>query len=127
MTRHTKFLSLIAGAALALAGTGFAAQSKAPAPSAPAAKHATKKAAKAMTSVTQGKIKTINDTQLVVERKMKKGSKDMTFVLNSSTQKQGDLKPGGRVTVHYRKDNNQEIATLVRAAKAGKSGKSAKR
>src|SRR5262245_466128 len=104
---HKKLLALIAGASLAIAGSGLA-QTKAPAP-APAAKKAAKDAPakglpKVMTSVTQGTIKSISDAQLVIDHKTKAGSKDMTFVMNSSTEKQGDLKAGERVTVHYRKD-----------------------
>jgi|SRR5579884_2296181 len=124
MKRHMKLMGLIAGGALALAGTGFASQASSPAPAKQAAKASASN--KAMTSVTRGKIKSINDSQIVIERKLKSGTKDMTFALNSSTQKQGDLKAGERVVVHYRKDNNQEVATMVRVAKAGKSGKSAK-
>ena len=125
MTRHSKFMALIVGGALTLAGTGYASQAQSPAP-APAAKQAAKSSSKAMTSVTRGTIKSVSDSQIVVERKLKSGTKDMTFAMNSSTQKQGDLKAGEQVVVHYRKDNNQQIATMVRAAKAGKPGKTAK-
>lgn len=125
MTRHNKIMALIAGGALALAGTGYAAQTASSSP-APATKQATKSSNKAMTSVTRGKIKSISDNQVVVERKLKSGTKDMTFAINSSTQKQGDLKAGDRVVVHYRKDNNQDVATMVRAPKSTKTSKSAK-
>lgn len=117
MKRHNRLLALIAGSALALAGSGYTQVSAATAQSAPAQKKAAKKAAKSMTSVTRGTIKSINDSQLVVEKKAKKGSKDTTFVLNSETQKQGDLKVGSPVTVHYRLENKQDVATLVKAAK----------
>jgi hypothetical protein len=123
MTRHNKIMALIAGGALALVGTGYAAQT---APSAPAAKQTAKSSAKAMTSVTRGRIKSISDTQIVVVRKLKTGTKDMTFAINSSTQKQGDLKAGEHVIVHYRKDNNQEVATMLRIAKNAKSVKAVK-
>jgi len=123
MIRHNKIMALIAGGALALVGTGYAAQT---APSAPVAKQTAKSSSKAMTSVTRGRIKSISDTQIIVERKLKTGAKDMTFAINSSTQKQGDLKAGERVIVHYRKDNNQEIATMVKVAKNAKSAKAVK-
>ena len=118
MTRN-KIMALVAGAALALAGTGYAAQTTT---SATPAKQATKSSNKAMTNVTRGKIKSISDNQIVVERKLKTGTQDMTFAINSSTMKQGDLKAGERVVVHYRKDNNQDLATVVRIAKAPKKG-----
>ena len=126
MTRHSTFMALIVGGALTLAGTGYASQAAQSSSPAPAAKQAAKSSSKAMTSVTRGTIKSVNDSQIVVERKLKSGTKDMTFAMNSSTQKQGDLKAGEQVVVHYRKDNNQEIATMVRAAKAGKPGKTGK-
>src|SRR5215470_19314566 len=124
MTRHTKFMALIVGGALTLAGTGYASQA-AQSP-APAAKQTAKASSKAMTSVTRGTLKSIDDKQIVVERKLKSGTKDMTFAMNSSTQKQGDLKAGDRVIVHYRKDNNQEVATMVKVAKSAKTSKGAK-
>jgi hypothetical protein len=126
MTRHSKFMALIVGGALTLAGTGYAAQAAQNPAAAPAAKQTAKSSNKAMTSVTRGTIKSISDNQIIVQRKLKSGTKDMTFVINPSTQKQGDLKAGEQVVVHYRKDNNQEIATMVRAAKAAKPGKTAK-
>jgi hypothetical protein len=119
MTRHNKIMALIAGGALVLAGTGYAAQAPSPAPS---AKQTTKSSNKVMTSATRGKIKSISDNQIIIERKLKTGNKDMTFAMNSSTLKQGDLKAGERVVIHYRKDNNQELATVVRLAKAPKKG-----
>ena len=126
MARTNKIMALIAGGALALAGTGYAAtQASSAAPATPAAKTA-KATNKAMTSVTRGKIKSISDNQIVIERKMKTGTKDFTYAMTPSTQKQSDLKTGDRVVVHYRKDNNKEVATAVRPAKPGKSGKAAK-
>ena len=126
MTRHSKLMALIVGGALTLAGSGYASQAPQASSSAPAAKQSAKASNKAMTSVTRGTLKSINDSQIIVERKLKSGTKDMTFALNSSTQKQGDLKAGDRVVVHYRKDNNQEVATMVRSAKSAKPGKTAK-
>jgi hypothetical protein len=116
-------MALLVGGALTLAGTGYASQAAQTPAAAPAAKQTAKASNKAMTSVTRGTIKSISDNQIVVERKLKSGSKDMTFAMNSSTQKQGDLKTGEQVVVHYRKDNNQEVATMIRAAKAAKPGK----
>ena len=118
MTRN-KIMALIAGGALALAGTGYAAQTTS---STAPAKQVAKNPNKAMTNVTRGKIKSISDNQIVVERKLKTGTKDMTFAINSTTMKQGDLKAGERVVIHYRKDNNQDLATVVRIAKAPKKG-----
>jgi hypothetical protein len=56
---------------------------------------------------------------------VKHKGKDVTFVLNSETQRQGALSSGAKVTVNYRKENKQNIATAVREmpAKASSSKK----
>lgn len=74
-----------------------------------------------MTHTTQGTITSINDSQLVVKHR----GKDVTFALNSETQRQGALSSGAKVTVNYRVENKQNIATAVREvpAKAAASKK----
>jgi hypothetical protein len=122
MTRK-KVLALVTGSMLAMTGIGIA-QTKAPAAKAPSVTHQAKKAP--MTSVMRGMIKSVNDKELVVERKTKSGSKDVTFAMNASTQKQGDLKVGAPVTVHYRRDNNVDLATSVRSVQSKGAVKSEK-
>ena len=74
-----------------------------------------------MTHTTQGTISSIDDNQLVIKHK----NKDVKFVLNPETQRQGNLATGSQVTVNYREENKQNIATAVREmpAKAASSSK----
>jgi hypothetical protein len=76
-----------------------------------------------MTHTTQGTITSISDTQLVVKHR----GKDVTYMLNPETQRQGSLMSGSKVTVNYRVENKQNIATAVREvpAKASSSKKKA--
>lgn len=78
-------------------------QSKAPAhaATAPAPAHATR-----------GVIKSIDDTKLVIGPSSGKG-KERTFVLNSATERQGELKVGSPVQVRYRTEGGQQLATAV--------------
>ena len=83
-----------------------AAQSKAA--SSPHAK-TTKSAA---THATRGVIKSVNDTSLVISRSAK-SEKDMTFVLNTSTERVGTMDVGSTVDVRYHTDAKQHVATAV--------------
>jgi hypothetical protein len=119
MKRHINILALIAGSAIALTGAGFAQTQAAKAPAA--------KQEKAATTTTRGVVKSMDANQIVIERSSKSGPKDITLMMNSDTQKEGDLKVGSPVTVHYRYDNKKDMATSVHvdAAKkpASKGGK----
>src|SRR5262245_25302428 len=63
-----------------------------------------------MTHTTQGTISSIDDNALVIKHK----GKDVKFTLNAETQRQGNLATGSHVTVNYREENKQNIATAVR-------------
>jgi len=114
MRRQSSLLAFVAGAMLALAGTNYAQTPAAPATTPPQAPASNKKAANALTSVARGTVQSISGSQLVVGRKVKGKETDLTFQLNAETLKKGDIKAGSKVTVHYRNDNNQDIATMVR-------------
>src|SRR5262249_22938436 len=80
--------------------------------------------------VAVGTIASINADKVVVNEKVKGKDQPMTFKLNSSTQKSGDLKDGSYVTVQYHAENNQNVANSIRERSVGapekKSSKSAK-
>ena len=84
------------------------------------AKHAVPKAdTKPAARVSRGTIKSIDNDRLVLTHKAKNGKpEDTTYMLNSSTDKKGDLKAGGKATVHYRSENNELMATSVQAMPA---------
>ncbi len=68
-------------------------------------------------SSTKGVVKSIDANQIVIDRKVRSGPKEITLVLNSDTQKEGDVKVGAEVTVHYRYDNKQDLATAIKVDK----------
>lgn len=70
--------------------------------------------AKTTTASATGTITSIDEGKLVLSHKVKGKDETTTFILNADTKKEGDLKTGARVTVHYKVENNQNIATQVR-------------
>jgi hypothetical protein len=72
-------------------------------------------AAKTMkTHVASGKITSLTDDGLVLSRKVKGKAEETTFVLTSSTQREGNLENGAKVAVHYKTEGGQNIATSVK-------------
>jgi hypothetical protein len=80
--------------------------------------------AKVATHTTAGVVKSSSDSSLVIT----KGGKDETFVVNSSTQKQGTIDTGSHVSVHYTMDGKTMVATAISAqpAKPAKTPKGKK-
>ena len=116
MRTFLKAAALVAVFTVSMAGLAQAAQKKAA--TAPA-KHATM-----ASHSTSGVVKTSDDASLVIT----KGGKDQTFVVNSSTQKQGTIEAGTHVSVHYTMDGKSMVATAIAAqpAKASKTPKGKK-
>lgn len=80
-------------------------------PAAQAAKPAPAKATADMHS-TSGVVKSIDATHLVITKPT--GTvKELSFVLNSATQRTGDLAAGATVDVRYKAEGKQNIATAV--------------
>ncbi len=92
--------------------SAFAA--KAPAQAAAKKTTTATKAAVAPSHATTGTVKSMTSDALVITRPGKKG-KDMSFVLNSSTQKEGNPEVGSKVSVRYRQEGTSMIATAVMA------------
>ena len=129
MRTFTKAAAFVA--MIAIPGAAFAAQAapaapkkavaSKPAPAQPAAKKeaAAKKAPAVANKTTAGTVKSSSASSLVVS----KGGKDQTFVVNSSTETKGTLAAGAHVTVHYKMDGKDMVATAVtvQPAKAAKS------
>ena len=92
------------------ATTGSTAKSKtATAPAKPAA---------VATHATKGVITSVTDTTLVISRPNAKDKKSVTFALNSSTQRKGDLIVGASVDVRYRTEGANNVATAVKIGRA---------
>jgi hypothetical protein len=96
MILKVRNVALMAALALTLSGAAFAGQKS-------AAKH---------TAV--GTIASMDANQVVITEKVKGKDQSMTFKLDSATQKTGTLSNGTPVTVQYRTENNENIATAVR-------------
>ena len=60
---------------------------------------------------TQGTVKSIDDTTLVVSRPHERG--DITFTLSAATHRAGNIVVGATVSVRYRDDGKCHIATAV--------------
>jgi len=79
------------------------------------------------THFTQGTITSIEANQLVITRKIRGKAEQVSFQINSQTQRSGNLVAGNRVSVQYREADHQNIAATVRellqeaAAKSGKT------
>jgi Domain of unknown function (DUF5666) len=73
--------------------------------------------------VAVGTITSIDANQVVVSEKVKGKDQPMTFQLNSSTQKSGNLKDGTYVTVEYHSESNQNVANSIRERSAGAAEK----
>jgi hypothetical protein len=72
---------------------------------------------KTATHQTSGVVKSFSADSLVVAHKVSGKEQDISFVLNADTKKEGDLKDGAKVTVHYKMEGGKNIATIVTVAK----------
>ena len=70
-------------------------------------------------------MKSVDASSLVITKSGKKGG-DMTFKLDSTTQRDGSITTGSPVSVRYRMDGSSMVATAVNAA-APKASKTAKK
>ena len=68
--------------------------------------------------------KSVDASSLVITKSGKKGG-DMTFKLDSTTQRDGSITTGSPVSVRYRMDGSSMVATAVNA-EAPKASKTAK-
>jgi hypothetical protein len=61
---------------------------------------------------TKGVVKSVDATTLVITRSPRNG-REMTFVLNPSTERDGNVTVGSTVEVRYRTEANQRVATVI--------------
>ena len=115
--RYTLTALMIVGL-LATSGLAVAQTTKS------SAKSSAKSASTATHSV-QGVVKSVDASSLVITKSGKKGG-DMTFKLDSSTQKDGSIASGSTVSVRYHMDGSSMVASAVNA-EAPKPAKTAKK
>jgi hypothetical protein len=117
-------LALIAGVGVALAAAALNGQHSKADPNPPAFPQA--KTIQPATHFTQGTIASIDANRIVITRKVRGKAKQVTFTLNSQTQRNGTLAAGTRVSVQYREEDGQKIADAVREVTAKNAAKPAK-
>jgi hypothetical protein len=66
------------------------------------------------THSTKGVVKAIDANTLVITRSVRRG-KEMTFVLDSSTRREGSVTVGTMVEVRYRTEASRRVAAVVSA------------
>ena len=117
MRQFITAVALVVACSAAAAATASAAQTK------PAAKTAAKSSV--ATHSTSGTVKSIDANTLVISKPGKKAG-EMTFTVNSSTQKDSNVGPGSMVTVRYQTEGKSMVATAIteRPAKQMASTKS---
>ena len=77
-------------------------------------------------SVSRGTIKSIASDRLVLSHQENGKAEDLTFMLNPKTERKGDLTSGAQVSVHYRTENNQLMATAIQAVPQKTAGNAKK-
>jgi len=90
---------------------------------APKEKHQMAKAPAAKMQVATGDVVSVSDTSLTLSHKVKGKLEQTTYALTSDTKREGNVDSGAKATVHYKSENGQDVATLVKAkpAKAAKA------
>lgn len=105
-----------------LAGTAsWAAQAKAPAKAAPAAK--AKATEKPKEHQATGTVVSSSATSLVISKAVGKNKSEWTFALTPKTKTQGSVTKNAKVTVYYHEEKDQKIADRVKVWEATSTGK----
>lgn len=115
-----KAVLLSAALMFGTAGIGLAAQT-----SGTATKSSNSTASTSATSSTErihhemGTVDSMTGSQLVISRNTKNNKQEnVTFMLEPSTKKTGTIDKGTHVEVYYKTQNNQHVATEVKAEAA---------
>ena len=119
--RKMRTAAIVLGAMLVVPMTGLAApaaglgQTTAPKTLKPA-KSATAKTA--TTHSARGVVKSVDSNSLVIERGVGKKKAEMTFALDATTHRAGDINVGSTVAVRYKNDASKLMAVDVQPVKA---------
>jgi hypothetical protein len=119
--RKVMTVAVLIGALAALPAYGFAQAT--PSTAKPStAKPAASTAKPAANHSTNGVVKSVDATTLVIT-KSGKAAEDMTFMLDASTTKAGTIEPGANVSVRYHTDGKMNMATAITAKPAAPAKK----
>ena len=119
--RKMRTAAIVLGAMLVVPMTGLAApaaglgQTTSPTSVKPAKSTAAKTAA---THSAQGVVKSVDSNSLVIEHGTGKKKAEMTFALDATTHRAGDINVGSKVAVRYKSDASKLMALDVQPVKA---------
>jgi hypothetical protein len=123
--RKIRTAAIVLGAILAVPMTGLAApaavagQAKSTAPQGlKPAKTASAKSSSTVAHSTRGIVKSIDSNNLVIERGAGKKKKEMTFALDATTHREGEINVGSTVAVRYKNEASKLMALDVQPVKA---------
>jgi hypothetical protein len=112
--------AIVLGAILAIPMAGFAAPAAVPGQTTTATAPKALRRAKSTTSTAshsiRGIVKSVDANTLVIKRGKKK--KEMTFALDPTTKRDGDINVGSTVSVRYKNDASKLMATDIQPVKA---------
>lgn len=112
-----KVLTMFALLAAVATGAAQAATPQATTTKKPAPAAAPAKPAAAASHSVKGTVKSMDASSLVITKSGKAGG-DMTFTLNADTKKDGSPAVGSPVSVRYRSEGSNNVATAVTAQAA---------
>ena len=118
--RKMRTAAIVLGAMLAVPMTGLAAPAGVPGQTKATATKSLKpaKSSTAATHATRGVVKSVDANSLVIERGKGKNKKEMTFALDATTHRAGDVNVGSTVSVRYKNDASKLMALDVQPVKA---------
>ena len=87
---------------------------------------AAQKTPKPTTHSTKGTIASVSGDTMVINQTVRGKVRQLTLILNSETQRSGDLTAGHLVTIQYREENQRKVATAVRESGAKAAAKPAR-
>jgi hypothetical protein len=106
--------AIVVGAVLAMSVTGLASSSAGIPQSGTTASTSSSK--EPSMRATKGVVQSVDAGKLVIKRSPYGSA--MSFVMNPSTERDGNIKVGSTVEVRYRTEANQRVATVVTAEHA---------
>ena len=124
MQVQLKRFALIGGLAVTLCAAALAQTNTKASKNPPASPPA--KTPQPATHFTQGTIASIEANRMVISSKVRGKTAQVSFVMDSQTQRSGNLAAGTRVSVQYREASSQKIVAAVRELTAKPAVKTSK-
>ena len=106
--RKMRTAAIVLAAILAVPAVGFPAAN----PVRGQAKTAAKSTSAVASHLTRGVVKSIDSNSLVIEQGAGKSKKDLTFALDATTRRAGDINVGSTVAVRYKSDASKKLMAL---------------